>query len=429
MSIEASTASRPPRGDGRSSRVIAALPGALLACALAGAAEVPADSPADSLAAAISGGKASLGLRYRYEHVDQDGFTQDADASTLRLRLNYRTREYRNWTGFAEFDYVGELFPDDFNSGGGTSPGRLQYPVVADPDGADLNQLYIDFTGIDATRLRAGRQRILRNNQRFVGGVGWRQNEQTYDGISVRYDGLRNVELEYAWVIRVNRIFGDRSPVGRNDSNTHLLDASIGLPEGWTLQPYGYYIDDEDVPAFSTMTVGARLVGGIAVGDETLALTGEFATQADAASAPVDYTASYLRFDASLPVAGQFDVGVGYEVLGGDGNEAGAAFGTPLATLHAFQGWADQFLATPDAGVEDLCVTARWTPSPWTVQATWHRFEAEAGNADWGDELDVSVGRRFGDRYGVLLKAALFDADDPAFGDVDKFWIMLTADY
>jgi len=97
--------------------------------------------------------------------------------------------------------------------------------------------------------------------------------------------------------------------------------------------------------------------------------------------------------------------------------------------LHAFQGWADQFLVTPDAGVDDLYATVKYAYAKWNLQLTYHDFAAQAGNAAWGSEIDVSGGRSFGDRYGVLLKAAFFDADDAPFVDVDKVWLMLTADF
>ncbi len=128
----------------------------------------------DEFASAITSGKATVGLRYRYEHVDQDSFDENADASTLRLRLNYKTGAWQNWSAFAEFDYVFHLLMEDFNSGGGTSPNKTEYPVVADPEGPDLNQLYFDYSSSDDWKLRFGRQRILLDNQRFVGGVGWR---------------------------------------------------------------------------------------------------------------------------------------------------------------------------------------------------------------------------------------------------------------
>ena len=89
------------------------------------------------------------GFRYRYEGVEQEGFTDDAAASTVRLRLNYQTDTWRNLSAFAETDYVGELFSSDFNSRGGSSPERNRYPVVADPEGFDLNQLLLELFRID----------------------------------------------------------------------------------------------------------------------------------------------------------------------------------------------------------------------------------------------------------------------------------------
>jgi hypothetical protein len=387
------------------------------------------EAPAADLATAIGGGDTGVELRYRFEHVDQDSLAKAAKASTLRFRLNYASLPYRGFKGFVEFDYVAEVLADDYNSGGGTSPNRTQYPVVADPDGADLNQLYVDYVGFNDTLLRLGRQRILLDNQRFVGGVGWRQNEQTYDGVTLNFSGIEKTSLKYSYLTRVNRIFGDDSPSGRDDSNTHLLNLRASLPDNWTLSGYAYRIDDDDVAAFSTLTFGARLNGSIPVGEQKMTLTGEIARQSEAANAPISYDANYYRFDASLPFTERVTGAVGFESLGGDQDSAGKAFRTPLATLHAFQGWADVFLNTPDAGIDDLFATLSFKPGPWTVSATWHQFSAADGSADWGDELDLSAGRKLRDRYGVLLKAAFFNGDNPAFTDTRKIWLMLTAAY
>ncbi len=418
-----------PRRRPAGARAAAAVAAGLFALPSIDAALAQDEPPPAGWAEAIMSGKPGLDLRYRFEYVDQDGVGESAEASTLRLRLNYGTAAYRDLSAFVEFDYVAELLFDNFNSGGGTSPGRSQYPVVADPHGGDLNQLYVDFGGIEDTLLRVGRQRILLDNHRFVGDVGWRQNVQTYDGLTAVYDGIAGLDIHYSYVTRVNRIFGDRSPVGRDDSNTHLLNLRFELPDDWIAVPYAYLIDDDDVATFSSLTLGARLAGAIDVGERKMSMTGEVATQTDAGNAPVAYRAHYLRFDLSVPLAERFTVGLGYELLDGDDDSPGEAFRTPLATLHAFQGWADQFLATPDAGIEDFFLSAGFAPRPWKLSATWHSFAAADGPADWGSEIDFSASRPLGDRYGLLLKAAFFDADDPAFSDVTKLWVMLTAGF
>lgn len=391
---------------------------------------------AQTIAGAMTSGQPHVDLRYRYEFVDQDfnratgtPFTKNANASTLRIRLNYQTEEWRDWSAFGEFDYVAEVLVKDFNSGAGTSPGREEYPVVADPRGPDLNQLYLDYGGFQDTTLRFGRRRILLDNQRFVGGVGWRQQEQTFDSVSASIGNIPNTDLFYSYVGQVNRIFGERSPAGQESTNTHLLNAKISLTGGWNLIPYGYYIDNDVTTAFSTATLGARLTGSIPAGDGKIALAGEIATQTDAGSNTVSYRAQYFHFDLDWSFSNGLAVGVGAESLGGDQNTPGKSFRTPLATLHKFQGWADQFLATPNAGVDDFYVDANYSFGAWKATVVYHDFSAQSGSANWGSEFDFSVGRKFNERYGVLFKGAVFNADDPSFSDVTKFWVMLTAAY
>jgi hypothetical protein len=187
-------------------------------------------------------------------------------------------------------------------------------------------------------------------------------------------------------------------------------------------------IDNKDAAAFSTTTFGARLTGNIPVGDSKLNLVAELATQSDAANNPVSYDAEYFHVAATWPVNKSLTLGAAFESLGGDQNVAGASFRTPLATLHAFQGWADKFLATPGAGVDDFFVTAKYKYGVWNFTGVYHDFSAESGSADWGTELDLSVGRKISDRYGLLFKAAFYDADQHAT-DTNKFWIMFTGNY
>ena len=386
------------------------------------------DSENQTLAGAISSGKATVGFRYRYEMVDQDGIAEDANASTARLRLNYKTGSFNKWSAFGEFDYVGEILLNDYNSLGGSSPDRNQYPVVADPKGPDLNQLYLDYDPNENTKIRFGRQRILLDNQRFVGGVGWRQNEQTYDGVSFDLKAAGNTQFKYAYITTVRRIFGNDVGSGRHDTDAHLLNASVKISDDWKVTPYYYRIDNEDAAGASTGTFGARLAGSVAAGDNKISIIGEFANQTDIANNPVNYDADYLHVAATYAMKDGPSFGLAYESLSGDSTAPGMSFRTPLATLHAFQGWADKFLGTPDQGINDLFATVKFKAGKWNLTGVYHDFTAESGSADWGTEIDMSAGRSLGDRYGLLLKAAFYDADQWAT-DTNKFWVMLTGSY
>ncbi len=403
------------------------IPGLLSAAALTISPAIFAGE-ADSLGEALTSGKAGVNIRARYEGVDQANIADKADAVTTRLRLNYKSGQWGKLSAFAEFDHVFHLL-SDFNSGGGTSPGKGKFPVIADPKGSDLNQLYFDVAFTDNSNFRVGRQRILLDNQRFVGGVGWRQNEQTYDGVTVTTSAIPKTKLHYSYIGQVRRIFGERVSAGRNNVDTHLLNAKVGLTDDWSLTPYYYRIDNKDVAAFSTETLGLRVVGNVKAGEGKITLVGEFASQGDIANNPVSYTADYLNLGATWALGNGLTLGLAHEVLGGDAVDAGKMFRTPLATLHAFQGWADRFLTTPAAGITDTFATVGYKAGKWNLKGVYHDFSAEAGSGDYGKEFDVSAGTKLSDNYSILFKGAFFSSDNPAFPDTDKFWIMFTANY
>jgi hypothetical protein len=380
----------------------------------------------DSLDNLIDGGEVALSFRYRFEHVDDDGFSEDADASTIRSRLSLQSGEYRDFDFFVEVEDVREVIWDDFNAGQGNTPGRTEYPVVADPEGTEINQAYVDFNGLTDIGVRVGRQRINLDNQRFVGGVGWRQNEQTYDAVKIDYRS-DVISGTYAYIAKVRRIFGDDVPAGKHEQDgTHLLNASGEISGIGKLSGYYYHIDNEDAAAASTSTFGARLTGSQNL-DEDLKIRyeAEFARQSDAASNPADYSASYWHLDAGV-VFGIYDVGVGWELLGGDADSAvNEAFRTPFATLHAFNGWADKFLGTPAAGLDDKYIKFKATPGKTIVQLRYHDFQADDGGANFGDEIDLRVGYKINDRLRGDFYYATFDGKG-GITDTDKLWLQMS---
>ncbi len=77
-------------------------------------------------------------------------------------------------------------------------------------------------------------------------------------------------------------------------------------------------------------------------------------------------------------------VGIGYELLGSD--DGMKAFSTPLATLHKFQGWADQFLVTPADGIEDIYFKMTGSIGKTNLAFFYHDYSADEGSADYGEE-------------------------------------------
>jgi hypothetical protein len=396
-----------------------------------------ANSFTDGIEKAFEDDLVSLSLRYRYEGVDDDAQTRDATANTLKTSLTIAPK-LNDWLFLAQVDDVRHINGTRFND---TRNGKGdRYPTVADPNGTDINQLFVRYNGFTDTELTVGRRQIVRANKRFIGGVEWRQNEQTFDTASAEYN-TDKLDLFYAYVSNVERIFGPDSgtPPDNLDSDTHLFDGSYTFTPALKLGAYAYFMDfEDDAPGLSNQTLGLRATGKVGSADDiNMDYQAEFATQKDHADNTVDYDADYYLLDATLNIS-KFGLRAGYEVLGGDrsavnsdpAGKTGQAFQTPLATLHKFQGWADKFLATPTAGIQDsyLGATANFLGAKFSLY--YHDFEAEEGSADYGSEVDASALWKIGKHYSVLLKAAKFDADSSsALTDSTKVWGQLQASW
>jgi hypothetical protein len=392
---------------------------------------VACPAAAEDVADFLRGGDLSLGVRYRFEGVSQDAFGEDAGAHTLRLRLGLESGAVAGFSAQVEADHVAAIGASQYDD---TRNGETAYPVVADPEGTDLNQAWLQYAGLRGTLLRAGRQRIAFGDERFIGSVGWRQNEQTFDAVRLDTKALPGATVSYAWVDRVQRVFGPDSglPPRALEGDSHLLNAQLEPLAVGTLTFYGYFLDVANAPQLSSDTVGLRDDGERALGPHwTLGWTLEYAQQDDAGANPATIDANYTRVELRLR-RGPLAMAAGREVVGGERGEfpaaANPAFQTPLATLHRWQGWADKFPATPPAGIDDRYVGADLKWRGWNGQLAWHDFDAQATGARYGSEWDLSIGRKFADRYDLLVKYADYDAAG-LFTDTRKFWLQLAATF
>ncbi len=404
----------------------AKLPVALISTMLA-ATSSPVTA-AENLGEAFTEGKLGVSFRWRMEYVDQDPLPDDGFAMPLRGRINFHTADLYGFSAKAEFDYVYNFGLDHFNAGGGNTPNPPGYPVIADPQGEDLNQVFLQYKTTFGSQFRLGRQRIIYDNARFIGNVGWRQNEQTYDSFAFSQSTEGGWNLNYSYVDKVRRIFGNDVPAGEHDHSTNLFNVRLDTSELGKLTAYYYDIDNKDVADQSNTTWGIRVTGKLPYEGPSLGYTLEYAKQRDNADNPVDYKATYWRGDFSVGFE-LATVYIGYESLGGSRTEPGKAFRTPLATLHAFNGWADKFLNTPQAGLQDVFIGAKGKAGTWKWNVLYHDFSAQSGSADYGTEIDGSIGRKFKEHYGILFKVAYFKTDSLDYGDTSKLWVQFTADF
>jgi len=432
---------------------------------------------------AITTGKSDLWLRLRYEEVSDDipagsslVGTEDAELLSLRAALGYSTARYHGIYARVELEGNTRIGSDkalnvdeDLSFPPGPAGSRIAegHALIPDNNFAEVNEAYIAYRNPTSgcpnapggcngnTTVKAGRQTIIYDNHRWVGNIVWRQNHQSYDAVRVDNTSIPNLSASYVYLTRVNRTFGDDSVFDEFEmDNSHLINVSYKLPFG-KLTGYGYLLNFDDNPQtpfkegvgvvgtpgianFDSDTWGLRFVGKHPLSDTFTLLTElEWANQK-----PVEDAGPTLSDNNyyNIEIGGAFKVGgkpmvvkVGQEVLEGNGVNA---VQTPLATVHAFNGWADKFVgapggtATPAGGLVDtsLTVVVKGLIGPSKLVLQYHDYQADqtvGGVNNYGDEWGMLFAKPFTKQWLGLVKYSSFsDGGDGFSYDTEKFWLM-----
>jgi len=362
-----------------------------------------------SLWQAVGNGKVSGGLRLRSESAD-DSVNKSAHGLTLRTRLRYTSKNYSNLSGTIEFDDVRIVAGQDRYA-----PERFGYAQVADLEGSELNQAFVSYRVDEGLDIALGRQRILVGNERFVGAGGWRQDDQTFDAFSINYD-YHKLKATYTYIDKINGI------TAASDANVahHIASVVVSWSPALSASVYGLYLDANEVlplVARDSRTLGVRLDGSVSLKSPmTLSYTAEFAQQNAGQFEP-------KYFLAEAGVAKQaIKVTLGYEILGSDNGDF--SFQTPLATLHAFNGWADKFTSTPTAGLHDIYTKVNFPLRDAELTMMYHKFNADKGSAHYADEIDVMVGYSISKNVRLGVKYADYMAEEFS-ADTTRLWVWM----
>lgn len=372
--------------------------------------------------------------RLRYEHVEQDGLNLDADAVTVRLRAGAELK-FQNLSILVEGEGTLAIednynaFPFAVAGSGQSHPGV--YSVIPDPENVELNRAQISYK-VKGNGVTFGRQRINIDDQRWVGSVGWRQNEQTFDAVRGEAKvGPVMLDATYSWSQRT--VFGDDAgPRQAYDGAFYFMGAGVKAGPV-NLKGFAYYLNYDDPLQISnsSKTIGVRATTVLPLSNALkLDLAGSYAKQDDWKNPAKNYSADYAAGEAGLSFKA-LRVGGGYELLGSDN---GFSLQTPLATLHKFNGWADVFLTTPATGLQDAYGTVSYKFGDLgalkgiNAQVVYHQFDSDVGDIEFGTEWDAQLGFKVS-QFSILAKYANYDAVTPTTGDVEKFWLQLEFAY
>jgi hypothetical protein len=273
-----------------------------------------------------------------------------------------------------------------------------------------VNQIFIEAYGA-----KFGRQKIVLDNARFVGDVAWRQNDQTFDAITyVNKVLVPSTTFNLAYVNKIHNIVGKIIPVSAPMLNVRY--SKVMGDFGINASTFYYGVEYDAVaatnanaaqnvsPAGSFQHIGTKIDGSF----KDFLYEASFAQQSEYADATSVGTPDANYMDLQLGYnLGPVTVKVQQEVL-----EKG--FKTPLATLHAFNGWADKFLATPTKGLEDTNIKLLAKYAGYNFVLAGHSFKTDTDGIALGTELDFSVAKNINKNLSVMLKGAVYEADTDA---------------
>jgi len=364
-----------------------------------------------------------LDLRYRYAHINTEGYADPGTANTLRLTLGYLWAFAPNWSAYAEGTRVYGLFGDDYNSG---ANGKNKLPSEGDPPSSEISGAWLQYDDGTASA-RIGRQYVNLDNQRFFTSGLWRQNPQSFDALSASWRFDSGTMLRYLYLDNVTRSVGHDYPDPNQSAwslTGHLLHVDQTLPLG-TLTGYGYFVENRTQAKYSWRTEGLRWVGRQELGAGALSWSVEGAQQRDWRNNPARYAADYRLLELGYGIP-QLNIKLGNEVLGGDGSNA---FSSPYGSNHGFNGWASEFKSVPVNGLDDRYISAFGKiGQDWGWLLTWHDFFAERGSRHYGSEWNAGLTWTIVRGVTAELDYATYHSDGFAVSE-RKLWAALEYKY
>ena len=180
-------------------------------------------------------------FNFRYENVGDD--VGNDELLSLRSRLTFNTGTYNGFSVLAEIEDVTHILGVD---------GPLPGPFEVDQEVTEVDQIHLQYKN-DKVSVKLGRQLMVFDNQRFIGHVGWRQDRQTFDAASIKFQPIKGLNVDLAYLFQRNRIFGEEADARSSDT---ILNSTYDTPVG-KIVGYAYLLDDESRDEQSD-TVGLR---------------------------------------------------------------------------------------------------------------------------------------------------------------------------
>ena len=207
---------------------------------------------AQSLDDLVKGSTLDVNFRYRVESADVDDATDNdaALANTLKSRITFKSADIAGVSVLVEGDNVLHITDDFYDKDGANTD---KNDVVLDQETTQINQAYVQYQASDTT-VKIGNQRINLDNQRHVGGVAFRQDEATFDAITLVNQSVENLTVVAGFANNLNNIKNENIEL-----DITILNLKYAVSPELSASTFFYGAEDTDGETLNTL--GLRAVG------------------------------------------------------------------------------------------------------------------------------------------------------------------------
>jgi len=363
-------------------------------------------------------------LRARGELVDTDASESAGRAGTTQLRVGVKANNVLDVEGLSatfEANHV-DAWIDEYNDGSGNKDG---YATILDPELTTLTQGFLQYDR-DYYSVKLGDQLIMLDDHRFFGNVGWRQTPQSFSALTTEIRPNDKTTIFLGFGNKRYTILGEEQDY-RNGLG--LININYKPNDKTSVSPFVYMIQD------THDTYGITAKGWLPIDEHSkVGALVTYATQGEASLGdnPTDIDADFLRVKAYYKKKG-LKLFVETTQYGADTTND-TSFTTPFATLHKFDGWADQFVGIASSGAEDGLNSTKIGTSYKTkhlgkLYLAYLLYESNEGGNDYGNEINISHGYHLTKHTHILSKVALYNASDDYGSDTSKYIVQLTQNF
>ncbi|MEL7122481.1 MAG: alginate export family protein [Bacteroidota bacterium] len=375
----------------------------------------------DDLAKAIGSGEFIFNGKLRFWNAN-DNAAKSSQAYTFGTNFGYLTKAYKGFQVYIEGESVVAITPDLYFDG---LNGLTDRTNVTDPETLELNQMHIAYNGsFNDTELevKVGRQAAIVEDERFIGRVSARQDDQTFDALYGRLQNdQKGLAFEYAYMYQVNRLLAEEVD-WRSDSHVFMLRYFKNKKIRFGF--FCHLLDfQDDAPNVSNQTYGITIDRGPLPEDKiALNYRTAFAYQSDFGDNSTDYEAFLLNLEAGVSFPSLASFNIGYELASSDNGVASYQF--PLSTGQRLHRISDVFIDPPADGLQNPYFTAEANDLFWGIGGWlgYHAYFSDEEGDFLGQEIDVVLYKQL---IPDLLRAEItygsFFGEEPRFTDLHIF--------